>query len=125
MRHFVEHLQMMDFRICGVFCMECAFLCEPPKFISGSLSALSAMVNLELPHINVLTKCDLLQGDEEPSDDGTDPIENFLDGDVSSIIQNLKESESLPKKFVQLHEAMGALLEDYSLVSFVTLNPCL
>jgi hypothetical protein len=30
-----------------------------PKFVAGTLSALSAMVQLELPHINVLTKVDM------------------------------------------------------------------
>lgn len=30
------------------------------KFVAGSLQALSAMVLLELPHINMLTKVDLL-----------------------------------------------------------------
>ena len=29
------------------------------KFLSGVLSALSAMIQLEIPHINVLTKMDL------------------------------------------------------------------
>jgi GTPase len=30
------------------------------KFLSGTMAALSVMVNLELPHINILTKMDLL-----------------------------------------------------------------
>ena len=30
------------------------------KFISGTMAALSVMANMELPHINVLTKMDLL-----------------------------------------------------------------
>ena len=30
-----------------------------PKFIAGCMTALSAMVQLELPHVNVLTKMDL------------------------------------------------------------------
>ncbi len=38
-------------------------LCIPPadasKFISGCMQALSAMVKLELPHVNVLTKMDI------------------------------------------------------------------
>jgi hypothetical protein len=30
------------------------------KYISGCMASLSAMIQLELPHINVLTKVDLL-----------------------------------------------------------------
>ena len=33
---------------------------EPSKFVSGVLSALSTMVNLEIPHLNIITKLDLL-----------------------------------------------------------------
>ena len=33
---------------------------EPSKFVSGVMAALSTMVGLEIPHINVLTKLDLL-----------------------------------------------------------------
>ena len=42
-----------------VYCLDSQFVQEMPKFIAGQLSALSAMVQLELPHINVLTKVDL------------------------------------------------------------------
>jgi hypothetical protein len=37
---------------------------DPSKFISGSLLSLSAMIQLELPHLNVLTKCDLVDEHE-------------------------------------------------------------
>lgn len=40
------------------------FIADPTKFISGVLCSLSAMVQLELPHINVLTKCDLVDEKE-------------------------------------------------------------
>ena len=39
-------------------------LSDPAKFISGSLLSLSAMIQLELPHLNILTKCDLVDEDE-------------------------------------------------------------
>jgi GPN-loop GTPase len=30
------------------------------KFLSGTTAALSVMVNLQIPHVNILTKVDLL-----------------------------------------------------------------
>jgi GPN-loop GTPase len=44
----------------SVFCIDSTFCCDAQKMISGQLLALSAMISLELPHINVLTKGDLL-----------------------------------------------------------------
>lgn len=42
-----------------VYCLDAQFVGEMGKFVAGSLQALSAMVQLELPHVNVLTKVDL------------------------------------------------------------------
>lgn len=44
----------------SVFCVDSTFCCDAQKMISGQLLALSAMIAMELPHINVLTKGDLL-----------------------------------------------------------------
>lgn len=44
----------------SVFVVDATFVADAPKFISGSLLSLSAMIALELPHVNVLSKCDLV-----------------------------------------------------------------
>lgn len=36
------------------------FYCLYPQFISGVMAALSAMVSLEIPQVNIMTKMDLL-----------------------------------------------------------------
>ena len=51
---------MQGWAVCVVYCLDCQFVAEVPKFVAGCMQALSAMVLLELPHINVLTKVDLL-----------------------------------------------------------------
>jgi hypothetical protein len=44
----------------AVFCIDSAFCIDASKFLSGTLLSLSAMVALELPHVTILTKCDLM-----------------------------------------------------------------
>ena len=56
MRRLVDTLQAWNFRICGIFVLDCHFMVDGNKFISGAMAALSVMVNLELPHVNVLSK---------------------------------------------------------------------
>jgi hypothetical protein len=34
---------------------------DPSKFISVLLTSLSTMLQIELPHVNVLSKCDLIE----------------------------------------------------------------
>lgn len=62
MRTLVDILQRQaNYRLVGLYLIDSQFLAEPSKFISGVLSCLTAMVKLELPHINVLSKMDLLK----------------------------------------------------------------
>merc|ERR1711862_889626 len=99
----------MDFRIAGVYCIDINFMEDASKFLSGALAALTAMVNLELPHINVLTKCDLLKEETD--------IEKYLEADTDAIVQDLRHS--MHPRYKRLNEAMSQLLDEYSLVSFV------
>lgn len=36
------------------------FMTDVPKYISGCMASLSAMIQLELPHVNILSKMDLV-----------------------------------------------------------------
>ena len=46
--------------MCGVFIVDSHFMVDGATFLSGTMSALSVMVNLEIPHVNILSKIDLL-----------------------------------------------------------------
>lgn len=41
--------------------MDAQFLSDPSKLLAGTLQAVSTMLLLETPHINVITKADLVQ----------------------------------------------------------------
>eukprot|EP00983_Pelagomonas_calceolata_P093635 1157797-Pelagomonas_calceolata.AAC.2 len=47
--------------VCVVYCLDAHFITDVAKFIAGAMQALSAMVKLELPHVNVLTKMDICE----------------------------------------------------------------
>jgi hypothetical protein len=66
MKKIVEVLTRFGYRVCGVYLLDSQFVEDASKFFSGVMSAMSAMVHLEIPHINVLTKMDLL-GDKQNS----------------------------------------------------------
>ena len=46
--------------MCGVFLIDSQFVVDCSKFFAGVLTTLSAMIQLEIPHINVMSKMDLL-----------------------------------------------------------------
>lgn len=112
--HQLAHwLELRDFRVASVFCIDVSFLTETTKFIAGVLTALSAMIRLELPHINVLTKCDLV-------DENDEELAHFLDSSPDTLMEECKQA--MPDKFRRLNEAMCQLLTEYQLVSLVPLN---
>jgi GTPase SAR1 family protein len=61
MRNLVESLQRWGFMVCGVFVIDSQFLADSSKFMSACLTCLSAMVQLEIPHVNVISKLDLVR----------------------------------------------------------------
>ncbi|XP_054718107.1 GPN-loop GTPase 3-like [Uloborus diversus] len=116
MPKLVSHLHQMEFNICGVFLIDSQFLIEPSKFVSGVMSALSAMVTLEIPHLNVLSKIDLLSKHTRKQ------LERFLDPDLQLLLQEEEQACKWGKKFSKLNKAICNLLESFSLVKFLPLN---
>jgi len=60
MSTIVRHLEKLDVRLCAVYLLDATFLDNVPKFVGGALSALAAMIRLELPHVNVVSKVDMV-----------------------------------------------------------------
>ncbi|TKC50221.1 hypothetical protein EI555_000714, partial [Monodon monoceros] len=112
MKQLVQQLEQWEFRVCGVFLVDSQFMVESFKFISGILSALSAMISLEIPQVNVMTKMDLL------SKKAKKEIEKFLDPDMYSLLDD-PTSDLRSKKFKKLTNAICGLIDDYSMVRFL------
>jgi len=120
MKQLVELLQNWNFRVCAVYLMDSHFLVDEMKFVSGAMAALSAMVNLELPHVNVLSKIDLLDKAAKKQ------LYRFLEPDSNDLLAITHDEEdkmtAWHKKHYKLATAIGNLLDDYSLVKFFPLD---
>lgn len=86
------------------------------KFMSGTMAALSVMVNLELPHVNILSKMDLL------SKSARKQLEYYLDPDPHYLMGGMESGSRWNEKYRKLTESIGRLIDDYSLVRFFPLN---
>lgn len=115
-RQLVELLTSWNFRVAGVFLLDSQFMIDGGKFISGTMAALSVMVNMELPHINVLSKMDLL------SKSARSQLDKYLEPDSHALLGQVTEESSWGRKYRKLSEAIGNLIEDFSLVRFIPLN---
>ncbi|CAG9767893.1 unnamed protein product [Ceutorhynchus assimilis] len=117
-KKLVKQLQNWNFNICSVFLVDVQFMTDGAKFLSGTMAALSVMVNLELPHVNILSKMDLL------SKTAKKRLERFLEPDAHAILGDIELNgmSAFNEKFKKLTEAIGQIIEDYSLVRFIPLN---
>lgn len=140
MHNLAHLLNIWGYKVVSVYLLDSLCVLEPNKFISGCLLSLSCMLQLELPHINIITKCDLIDKQK---------IENILDSDGSSSVlyrlnqekqndpffeinnyqlQNLNFNDNnmilgTTKKLNKLTQAIGSVVDDYMMVSFVMLDP--
>src|SRR5690554_449617 len=61
--NLVKHLsQTMSYSLCATYLIESTFVIDKAKYFAGTLSAMSAMIMLEIPHLNILSKMDLVKG---------------------------------------------------------------
>ncbi|KAI7951298.1 hypothetical protein MJO28_006982 [Puccinia striiformis f. sp. tritici] len=125
MQKIVQVLTMeFDFRLCATYLLESNFISDRPKFFSGVLSATSAMINLEIPHINVLTKMDLFKsgrtGAGTIAQIGPKELERYLDPDPDLLLGEVNEKTN--PKFHSLNQAISQLIQDFNMVSFLPLD---
>lgn len=90
---------------------------DAAKFISVLLLSLKTMLQLELPHVNILSKVDLIETY------GRLPMALDFYTNVAdlSYLQYHLNQDPFMKRFQQLNEAMCGLIEDFALVGFETL----
>ncbi|MBE3042749.1 ATP/GTP-binding protein [Candidatus Bathyarchaeota archaeon] len=143
---FLSKPGSLDVRLCATYLLESTFVLDRAKFFSGTLSAMSAMLNLEVPHINVLSKMDLVKGqiknrdlDEFITPDSslldTDPLERARQRDAAEQGIDVEEEEEGALRapgdsdmvmrgasFRKLNKAVAGMIESFSMVHFLKLD---
>ncbi|XP_041976737.1 GPN-loop GTPase QQT1 [Aricia agestis] len=104
------HLQL-----CVVHLIDSHHCADAGKFIAALILSLSAMLKLGLPHINLLTKMDLLKKHSDKLQFGIDFYTEVLD--LNYLLDSL-DNDAITSKYKKLHHALVSVIEDYSLVSF-------
>ncbi|CAJ0647972.1 1075_t:CDS:2 [Entrophospora sp. SA101] len=107
-KNIIDKLQKLDYRLVTVHLVDAHYCTDPSKYISILLLSLKTMLQIELPHINVLSKIDLMESYGK------------LVQDLSYLLQKL-DKDPFTSKFKELNKALCGLIEDFSLVGFYTL----
>jgi GTPase SAR1 family protein len=130
----------LDIRMAAVYLLEATFVVDRAKFFAGTLSAMSAMLMLEVPHINVLSKMDLVKDQVKKKD-----LKRFLTPDMGLLeddpVERARrvtegpaadddesrppdESEQIMKgaSFRRLNRAVAGLIESFSMINYLKLD---
>lgn len=119
MRSIFEKLEKYGYRMCTVNLIESHYCSEPHKFISALLLSLHSMLNMGLPHVNVLSKADQIKEHESKMLFNIDYYAEVLD---LQYLLDAMDSKPEFKKYKKLNEAIVSLVEGYNLVSFQPLD---
>lgn len=105
-------------RLCAVHLVDAHYCSDPSKFISVCLTSLNTMLQIELPHVNILSKADLIEKYGK-LDFNIDFYTEVLD--LTYLTERISD-DPFTKKYKKLNEALTDLVMNYSLVNFIPLS---
>ena len=117
MRSIIRKIEKCNIRICVVNLVESHYCHDPSRYISMLMVSLRTMLHLEAPHINILSKIDLIEeyGRLEWS------LDYYMNAhDLSKLIESLNK-DSFGMKYKRLNSAICEMIDEFGLVSFLAL----
>ncbi|KAF5286707.1 hypothetical protein FQA39_LY16190 [Lamprigera yunnana] len=118
-KHVFGKLESIGYHLCVVHMVDSHYCSDPTKFISTLLLSLSTMLQIGLPHVNVLSKADLLKKYSSKLDFGVDFYTDVLN---LEYLLELLDDGPFSSKYKKLNAAIISLVEDYSLVGFIPVD---
>ncbi|KAJ6145063.1 GPN-loop GTPase 3 [Penicillium chermesinum] len=118
----------LNINLCAAYLLESTFVVDKAKFFAGTLSAMSAMLMLEIPHVNILSKMDqvrdMISRRELRRFSNVDVQLLQTDEEDSSVTANPMAKDAMLSggSFKQLNRAVAQLIDDFSMVSFLQLD---
>ncbi|CAL1395824.1 unnamed protein product [Linum trigynum] len=111
-------IKKLNLRLTAVHLVDAHLCSDAGKYVSGLLLSLSTMLHLELPHINVLSKIDLIENYGKLGFN----LEYYMDVQDLSYLQYHLDQDPRSAKYRKLTKELCEVVEDYSLVNFSTLD---
>jgi len=112
MKSITNELQRLGYNVCVVYCLDSVFVSDAPRFVAGTMMCMAAMFQLELPHVNVLTKVDMIKDKDE--------LDQYLEPDCEDLLNRM--TPNVNSKFHGLNTALSQLIHSYNMVSFIPLD---
>ena len=118
---YMTNIKKLNIKLCCVNLIECINMCDMPKYIFSIFSVLNSMINLALPQVNFISKCDLIK-DLKATHQFELPLEFYKNPNDETQLKYYFEGLKMNKKFKQLNEKIAEFISDYGLVGFTLLD---
>ncbi|TGZ57802.1 hypothetical protein CRM22_009857 [Opisthorchis felineus] len=110
----------LGLQLTAVHLVDSHYCSDPGKFISCLLTSLSTMLQLSLPHVNILSKADLIEQFGE-LEFNLDYFTEVLD--LQYLVDKInKNNDPFLAKYERLNQALISIIQDQSLVQFLLLD---
>lgn len=117
LRNIVRRLEKLGYRLAAVNLTDSFHVTDPSKYVAILLLSLRTMLQLELPHVNVLSKIDLItQYGELPFN-----LDYYTEVQDLEYLQYELDKDARSAKYSALNKAICEIVEEFSLVGFQTL----
>jgi GTPase SAR1 family protein len=117
-KNIIEKLTKLDYRLCSVNLIDSHYCTDPGKFISVLITTLNMMLHIEMPHVNLLSKIDLIEQYGKLAFN----IDFFTEVlDLNYLIEQL-DNDRIYHKYKKLNKTICDIVEDFSLVHFLPFN---
>ncbi|KAB5526593.1 hypothetical protein DKX38_020440 [Salix brachista] len=111
-------IKKLNLRLTVVHLVDAHLCSDPGKYVSALLLSLSTMIHLELPHINVLSKIDLIESYGKLAFN----LDFYTDVQDLSYLQHHLDQDPRAAKYRKLTKELCNVVQDFSLVDFTTLD---
>lgn len=126
--NFLSRAGPLNISLCAAYLLESAFVMDKAKFFAGTLSAMSAMIMLEMPHLNIVSKMDQVKNLM-----GRQELKRFINVDVQLLQEESPDGETggdpsskgammSGSSFQKLNRVVAQLIDDFSMVNFIPLD---
>ncbi|ESQ51700.1 hypothetical protein EUTSA_v10017005mg [Eutrema salsugineum] len=111
-------IKSLNLRLTAVQLIDCHLCSDPGNYVSSLLLSLSTMLHMELPHVNVLSKIDLIGSYGKLAF----TLDFYTDVQDLSYLQHHLNQDPRSAKYRKLTSELCSVVEDYGLVNFTTLD---
>ncbi|XP_071737194.1 GPN-loop GTPase QQT1-like [Rutidosis leptorrhynchoides] len=110
-------IKKLNLRLTVIHLVDAHLCSDPGKYVSALLLSLSTMLHMDLPHVNVLSKIDLIESYGKLAFN----LDFYTDVEDLSYLQHHLNQDPNSSKYRKLTKELCEVIEDYGLVNFTTL----